>query len=399
MSSSRVAVDEKRIDTLLTRGVVAVYPTPQAFRQKLTSGVRLRVYLGIDPTIDSLHLGHVAVLRKLKAFQDLGHEVILLIGDFTGRIGDPTDKLSIRRRLGSEEVMRNARPYRKQASAILRFSGSNPAKIRYNSAWWEKLSFEKILDIAGALTVSELLKRDMFEKRLRAGKPIFLNEFLYPLMHGYDSVALDADVEVGGSDQTFNMLVGRHLSRTLRGKEKFVVAAKLLEDVHGKKMGKSEGNAVSLESTPDEMLGVIMSWNDDLIVPGRELFTDDPSPTLRPSENPFQAKLRLAEEIVGMLYGVAQAKKAREIFIQTFRERKPPEEIPETVVTAGTRLIDAVLTAKLVSSKGAFSRLIKEGAVSDVDTDTKISNRDEVVVVSRRIKIGKHRFLKIVVRR
>ena len=236
-----VSADSKKIEELLTRGVENVFPTREFLEKELKSGRRLTLYTGYDPTAPTLHIGHGITMMKLRQFQDLGHKVIMLIGDFTGMIGDPTDKGAARKKLTHAEVLENCQEYQKQASAILNFVGENPAELKYNSEWLGKLNLSDLLDLTAHFTVDRLMERDMFEKRKEEGKPIYLHEFLYPVMQAYDSVAMEVDGEVGGNDQTFNMLAGRDLMKDLQGKEKFVLTMKLLVDSTGKKMGKSEG--------------------------------------------------------------------------------------------------------------------------------------------------------------
>ncbi len=269
----KVITDDKKISELLTRGVEKIYPSREFLEKELKSGRRLKIYTGYDPTAPTLHIGHGITLMKLRQFQDLGHEVIMLIGDFTGMIGDPTDKLATRKQLTHEEVMANCRNYKEQASVILDFAGQNPVKVKYNSQWLGEMKLKEVLELAALFSVQEMEVRDMFEERIKAGKPIFIHEFLYPLMQGYDSVAMDVDGEVGGNDQTFNMLVGRDLMKAMKNKEKFVLTMKLLADPTGKKMGKSEGNMIALNDPPEEMFGKVMSWSDGMIIDGFELCT------------------------------------------------------------------------------------------------------------------------------
>ena len=218
------------MEELLTRGVSNIYPSEEFLKKRLENGEKLTVYLGIDPTTPTLHIGHLIPLKKLAQFQALGHRIILLIGDFTATIGDPTDKTSVRTPLTREKVLENARLYKKQAARIIKFGGDNPASLKYNSRWLAKLSFAEALSLASKMTFAQIVKRDMFQKRIEENKDLFLHEFLYPLMQGYDSVVMDVDGEIGGNDQTFNMLVGRDLLKKINGKEKFVLSTKLLED-------------------------------------------------------------------------------------------------------------------------------------------------------------------------
>ena len=211
-----------------------VYPSRDVLRERLVHGPPLTVYLGIDPTADFIHMGHALMLKKLAELQRLGHHVVMLIGDFTAMIGDPTDKTATRTKLTREQVKENCQRYKDQASRILSFEGDNPAELRFNSEWLSKMSFADVVELASHFTVQQMMERDMFEKRMQEGKPIHLHEFLYPLMQGYDSVAMDVDLEVGGNDQTFNMLAGRTLMREIKQKEKFVLTGRLLADASGK---------------------------------------------------------------------------------------------------------------------------------------------------------------------
>src|SRR3990172_6053858 len=283
-------------DELLTRNVSTIYPNKEAFLKRLGSNTKLKIYLGIDPSSPKIHLGNAIALRKLAEFQNLGHKIILLIGDFTGMIGDPTDRNSARQPLTREQVLENSKSYRRQAEKILNFKGKNPAEIVYNSTWLSKLNFEEVIKLAGHFTIQQLLERDMFQERLKNNKPIGLHEFLYPLMQGYDSVAMDVDLEVGGSDQTFNMLIGRELQRELHGKEKFVLTLPLLEGTDGRKMSKSFGNTIDIDEIPENMFGKLMGIKDELIWKYFEMCTDLDTQTLKrlrknsEKENPIDLK-------------------------------------------------------------------------------------------------------------
>ena len=265
-----------KIEELLTRGVANIIPSKEELANVLKSGKKLRLYNGIDPTGLHLHLGHMVVLRKLRQFQDLGHETIVLIGDFTARIGDPTDKLSTRYKLTKKQVEENAANYKKSISKILDLNKSN-IRFLHNETWTNKLKPEDMLELASNFTVSQLLERDMFQERTKMGKEIYLHEFLYPIFQAYDSVTMDVDMEIGGNDQTFNMLAGRTLMKKLKNKEKFVLATKLLTDPTGRKMGKTEGNLIALDEAPTEIFGKVMAWTDEIIGLGLELLTDVPT--------------------------------------------------------------------------------------------------------------------------
>lgn len=394
--------DEIQNNTLLTRGVSAVYPSVDYVSARINRGEKLTIYLGIDPTGPTLHLGHAIALRKLGEFQRAGHKIIMLLGDFTAMIGDPTDKAATRKQLTHKDVMKNLKNYKKQASKLISFTGKNKAEVKYNSKWLGRMKFEDVLNLASNMTVSQMLERDMFEKRIEEGKPVFIHEFMYPLMQGYDSVAMNVDGEIGGNDQTFNMLAGRDLMKSLKNKEKFVITMKLLEDNTGKKMGKTEGNMIALSDSYTDMFGKVMSWNDNLIIPGFELCTDVPMETVasiagditRGALNPRDAKMHLAREIIKMFYSEAQATFAQESFTATFSKKEIPDNIESVVVGADELLIDVFIKEKLVTSKSDFRRLVEEGAITNLTTDHKITDSN-AKVGSGVYRIGKKRFIKI----
>lgn len=393
--------DDEKIDEALSRGVENVFPNVEFVKSLLKKGKQFTIYLGIDPTGPNIHLGHVIPIRKLAQFQKLGHRIIFLIGDFTATIGDPTDKTAARKQLTHAEVLDNCKKYKEQAGHFIDFTGANKVEIRFNSKWLAKLSFEDVVKLASHTTVDQMLKRDMFEKRMSEGKPVYLHEFLYPLMQGYDSVAMDVDGEIGGNDQTFNMLAGRDLAKSMSGKDKFVVTTKLLVDQDGKKMGKTEGNMVSLDQTPSDMFGKVMSWPDELIPTGFELLTDvsmDEVKTLgrglREGSNARDAKAKLAEEIVASIYGKGKAGEAREQFFSTFKEGAIPEDATKATIKKGDKLVDVLLREKIVSSKGDFRRLIEGNAISYVGGES-ISDADYKIEHPGTIRVGKKRFITI----
>ena len=394
---------EKEINELLTRGVAAVYPSKEFLESRLKSGDKLTIYHGVDPTGPTLHVGHSVPLFKLAQFQQLGHNIIFLIGDMTATIGDPTDKMAARVPLTREEVLKNCKLYKKQASKIIKFSGENPAKLRYNSKWLAKLSLADTFKVYSNITYAQTIKRDMFQKRIAEGKDLYLHEFMYPMMQGYDSVALDVDGEIGGNDQTFNMLVGRDLLKKLKNKEKFVVCTKLLTDASGKKMGKTEGNMVALDENANQMFGKVMSWADGLILSGFELCTRLPMEKIQEIKskldnglNPRDAKLILAGEITAIYHGQKKARKAKKNFLAVFSDKSRMGEVKETRVEVGELLVDVVSREKLVSSKSDFRRLIAEGAVSNAETKEKITDPFFKITNNTTIRIGPLRFLKII---
>ncbi len=389
------------IDELLSRGIQNIYPSKEFLENKIKKGEKLTIYLGIDPTGPSLHLGHAIPIKKLSEFQKMGHKIILLMGDFTAMIGDPTDKGATRKQLTHKEVMFNLKNYKKQASKLISFKGKNPALFKFNSKWLSKMNFEDVLSLASNMTVQQMLERDMFEKRMKEGKPIYIHEFMYPLMQGYDSVAMNVDGEIGGNDQTFNMLCGRDMLKTIKNKEKFVITVKLLEDNGGKKMGKTENNMVSLSDSSDEMYGKIMSWTDGLIVPGFELCTNVSSSEIQiisnelsKGVNPKDLKMRLAHNIVSIYYGKEKADEAQNKWDNTFSKKEIPENILEIEINKDELLVDVFLRNKLVSSKSDFRRLIDEGAITNLDKDIKIDLATEVAKRGT-YRIGKKRFCKI----
>ncbi len=395
------SMDEK-IKNLLERGVEKIYPSKEFLESLLKSGKKLTIYFGIDPTGPSLHLGHAIVLRKLKEFQDLGHKIILLIGDFTAMIGDPTGKSESRKQLARKEVLNNAKLYKKQASTFLNFSGANKAEVKYNSKWLTKMNFEEVLNLSSKMTVGQMIERDMFQERIKNGKPIYLHEFLYPLMQGYDSVVLNVDGEIGGNDQTFNMLAGRSLSKEMIGKEKFVLALKLLVDSQGIKMGKTDGNMVTLADSAENMFGKIMSWDDGLIIIGFSLCTcvseleiSQIKQALEMGENPMNFKKRLALEITKIYYGEKKAVLAENDFTNTFSHGGIPENLEEIKVRRGEELKKIILDNKILSSGTEFSRFVRDGAVSV--NEEKISNLFFKIEKNSTVKIGKKKFIRITI--
>lgn len=390
------------LDEIINRGVENIYPSKEFFKESLVSGKKLKIYLGIDPTGPTLHLGHAIILRKLGEFQKLGHKVILLIGDFTAMIGDPTGKSDARNKLTHSEVMKNAKFYKKQASVFLKFDGVNPAEIQYNSKWFKKMNLSDILEIASRMTVEQMIKRDMFDKRIKEGKPIFIHEFFYPLLQGYDSVVMDVDGEIGGNDQTFNMLVGRNLMKQISGKEKIVITLKLLEDSTGKKMGKTEGNMVTLADSSRDMFGKIMSWPDGMIELGFELCAytslDDLkkiSEDIKNGVNPKDLKIKLAEEIVRVYHGKEKAKEAREYFDKIFSKKEIPCDIEEVAVSKWELLKNVLVQKQIIKSNSEFTRMIRGGGIKNIKNGEKILDIFYKIEKEITLKIGSRRFIRI----
>ncbi len=391
-----MANQDQQIKEILERGVENIYPNKSVLEKVLKSGKKLKIYNGIDPT-GQLHIGHGVVLNKLRQFQDLGHEIIVLIGDFTAMIGDPTDKLATRKPLTRQQVLANAKGYKTLIGKILDLKKT---KFMFNSSWLAKLNFSDLLELASEFTVQRLLERDMFAKRLQEGKVIHLHEFMYPVMQGYDCVAMDVDMEIGGSDQTYNMLAGRTLMKKLKNKEKFVLTTKLLEDTAGIKMGKTQGNMVSLSDDPQEIYGKVMSWTDGMIMPAFEIATDIPfdqlpkfQADLKAGRNPKELKMILARQLVARYYGVKAADEAQRQFEQVFAKKTNPDDITEFKVKS-KNLIDILLETKLADSKSEARRLLSQGGIK-VDGQ-KVSDENFLVAKGVVIQKGKRHFARIV---
>src|SRR3989338_7754390 len=370
----KVITDEKKIDELLTRGVENVYPNKEALKKVLMSGRKIKLYLGIDPTGGILHLGHLVQFLKLKKFQDLGHEVVILIGDFTAQIGDPTDKQTTRKPLTHKQVVENAKGYKKQISKILDLKKLNMNFV-HNAKWTNKLSPEDMLELASNFTVSNLLSRSMFQERLNTGREVHVHEFLYPIFQAYDAVTMDVDLQIGGNDQMFNMLAGRDFMRRKKHKEMFVLTTKVLVDPTGKKMGKTEGNMITLNDSANEIFGKVMSWSDNMIVPGFEICTYLDFSTFA-NEKPRDQKIKLAHEIVKICQGEDAANKAEENFINTFQKKEIPEEMEEIKTGAGELLGEVLVKNKILSSKSEWRRLVEGNGVHDLDKNINITDQN-----------------------
>ena len=389
-------------EQILNRGVASIYPSREYLKSRLEKGEKLTIYLGIDPTGPNLHLGHAIPVKKLSEFQKAGHKIILLLGDFTAMIGDPTDKSAARKQLSRKDVLNNLKGYKKQLSKIISFSGKNKAELKFNSKWHSKMKFSDVLSLASQMTVQQMLERDMFKKRMNEGKPIFIHEFMYPLMQAYDSVAMNVDGEIGGNDQTFNMLCGRDMIKNMKGKEKFVITMKLLEDPNGKKMGKTEGNMVTISDKPDDMYGKVMSWTDEMIPIAFELCTNVEDEEIErikkelSGKNPDfkEIKMRLAREVVSVFYGQEKSELAEKNWQKTFSQKEIPDDVDNIIVKPEDLLVDVLIAEKIVSSKSDFRRLIEGGAV------VILANEEKVTDLGQKVKpgvyrIGKKRFIKL----
>ncbi len=385
---------------LLSRGALEILPRgglEQKLKLAQKEGRPLRVKAGFDPTAPDLHLGHTVLLEKLRQFQVCGHQVVFLIGDFTGMIGDPTGKNETRRPLTHEEVLMNAETYKDQVFKVL-----DPARveIRFNSEWLNNLRAADLIRIAARATVARMLERDDFEKRYKGGQSIAIHEFLYPLIQGYDSVALDADVELGGNDQKFNLLMGRRLQEAYGKAPQAILTMPLLEGLDGvNKMSKSLNNYVGVAEAAKEQFGKLMSISDDLMIRYYELLTDADLVEIK-SMHPMEAKKHLAAMIVDRFHGKGAGQKAREGFESQFAKKEVPDDVPEVTLTAGCGslwIAKALTQGGLTRSNGEAVRLIKQGALTIngekiMDTNFQILSGGPYL-----IKLGKRRFLNLTV--
>jgi len=359
---------------LIRRGTIEIIQE-QELETRLTASIKegrpLRIKAGFDPTAPDLHIGHTVLIQKLRHFQELGHEVIFLIGDFTGMIGDPTGVSDTRKALTKEEVLANAKTYERQ---IFKTLDADKTRIEFNSRWMQKMGAEEMVELCSHYSVARMLERDDFSKRYRDQKPIHVHEFLYPLVQGYDSVVLKADVELGGTDQKFNLLVGRDLQRAFGQTPQVVITMPLLEGTDGvRKMSKSFGNYIALEDQPGDMFGKVMSISDELMFRYYELLTSNNLDEVK-QQHPMEAKIALAEQIVSRYHGTEGALQGKEEFQQKFRKREFPDEPDATVIlkkedfesptipTMG--IVDLIIRTGLTPSKGETRRLIVQGAVT-----------------------------------
>ncbi len=397
----------KEIDKILERGVIAeVLPTKKGFKKALLGDKKLKFYLGIDPTAASIHLGHAQNIMLLEDFRSLGHEAILLIGDFTARIGDPSGMTSARKPLSLNEIRKNVEEITKNIDNIIGIKKKkNPAKLLFNSQWLEKLNFEEVLSLSSNFTVQQMIERDMFRKRIEDKRPIFLNEFFYPLMQGYDSVAMNVDAEIGGTDQTFNMLAGRTLLRKLKNKEKFIITTNLIQNPKtGELMSMSKGTGVFVNSPPKKMFGEVMAQPDEIISVLFKSNTRVPLEEIKETEKRVKEggeevrdiKMRLAEEIVSIFYSSEKACKVKEEYKRTFSKKKLPRDIKlKKHPLRRDALLNIVWKSNLVSSKTEARRLIKDGAVEINGEKIKEEKKEIDLTNGIILKIGKHRFLKL----
>jgi len=393
---------EKKVKKILERGVIQeIYPTKKEFQKKLAND-KLRIYIGADPTFTALHLGHAQNYMLLEDFRQLGHEVIFLFGDFTARIGDPTDKESVRKQLSAEEVKNNARDWLRQIESLVDFKDKdNPAQVMYNNDWLSKLTMEEVLDLSSNITVQRMLERDMFEKRIKEEKPIYLHEFMYPLMQGYDSVVMDVDVELCGTDQIFNALVGRTLLQKYKNKDKFVVATKLVANpVTGELMSKSKGTGIFLDSTPFDMYGGVMSLPDEMIKVMLVSVTHLPLEKVEEiagMENQRDAKMITALEITKIFHGEKKAREAQEQFVKLVQNKEAADNVPEIKLgKSSARLLEILQTCLKEESNSQIKRLISQNSVK---IDGKVKNDfEENIEITKKgahLKVGKKKWFRV----
>lgn len=385
---------------IIQRGADEILPLEE-LKKKLEKNKPLRVKLGMDPTAPDLHLGHTVVINKMRQLQDLGHEIIFLIGDFTGMIGDPTGKNVTRKPLTKADVLENAKSYEDQVFKIL---DKDKTKIAFNSEWMSKMSSAEMISLASKQTVARMLERDDFSKRYKGGQAISIHEFLYPLVQGYDSVALRADIELGGSDQKFNLLVGRELQKQANMEPQVILTMPILEGLDGvQKMSKSLGNYIGIDEDPDSMFGKIMSISDDLMWRYLELLSFESLETIeswkkevKDGENPRNIKFRLAEEIITRFHSEAQAKKAQQNFIDRFAKNQIPDEMDEFTFSKGIKVANLLKDTNLVSSTSEAFRMIKQGAVK-IDGE-KLTDKNLVPDKGTLVfQVGKRKFARVTI--
>jgi tyrosyl-tRNA synthetase len=381
---------------ILVRGVENIIPGKDKLQALLDSGKKLNIYLGIDPTATKIHIGHAVPLRKLNELSKLGHHVTFLIGDFTALIGDTSDKDTERPVLTSEQIRANFETYKKQAEKVLDFS---KIEVKYNSEWLKELKFEDIVKLCQHFSAGDFTSRELIKKRLEDGKHVGLHELLYPVMQGYDSYFMDTDIQLGGTDQTFNMQAGRVLQKDLRNKESFIIANGFLEGTDGRKMSKSWGNAIWLDDEPNDMYGKVMSLKDELIVSYFTLATstkteeiEEIKQGLEQGSNPMEYKKQLALRIVTELHTVELAKQAQAFFESTVQNKEVPQDIPTVSIKSGATILEVLKSADLGASNSDIKRTLEQGGV-EVD-GVRITD-PSTPVTGGTLKFGKRTFRKI----
>jgi len=391
---------------LLKRGTVEIF-TEVELVEKLAeaakTGRQLRIKLGLDPTSPDIHLGHTVVLRKMRQFQDLGHRAVLIIGDYTARIGDPSGQDTTRPMLSPQQIEKNAKTYFEQGKIL--DTSQNKLDVRYNSEWLSDLRLADIIKLASSMTVARMLERDTFEVRHKKGEPIGVHEFMYPLMQGYDSVMIQSDVELGGTDQTFNNLVGRDLQRLNGQKPQIVITMPILVGLDGKeKMSKSKGNYIGVTGEPNDMFGKVMNISDEMMENYFTLLTDLPSEKTAElvdsnKTHPKEAKVLLGKTIVSQFYNEAAAEQAAAEFDKVFAQGQLPDEIPEHEISpAPTTAARVLLQTKLVPSGSEAKRMIRQAATSIDGVIVRDPNKEIIPTTGMVVRVGKRRFVKLKVK-
>lgn len=394
-----ISNDSKKIKEILSRGMDEIIGK-EDLEKNLISGKKLRIKLGIDPTSPNIHLGRSIPLLKLRDFQELGHKAVLIVGDFTGMIGDTSDKDAERTMLSEKQVKENLKNYKKQLAKVIDIG---KAEFYFNSKWLKKLNFAQIGELASIFSVNQFISRDLISKRLREGKRVSLHETLYPLMQGFDSVAVKADVEIGGVDQRFNMLAGRDIQKHFKQKEQNIcIVGPIIEGLDGRKMSSSWGNTINFLDTPEEMYGKIMSMKDELVIKYFELLTRVPYEAIEEykkimPKDPKKVKMALAETIVAMYHGQDVAGEAEQSWKKTFELGEIPDHIKQIRVKFKKPLVDILIEEGLVESKGEFRRLIEAGSIKIKvkQEERKIVDPNSFIEESGALRVGKKRFLRI----
>ena len=390
-------INKDKIDGILSRGVSEVIDHNH-LKEKLLSGKKLRIKLGIDPTSPNLHLGRSVALLKLRDLQELGHQIVFIIGDFTGVIGDTSDKESERPMLDEETVKSNMKNYAEQAGKIL---DMKKVELHRNSEWLSKLTYKDIARQANMFSLSEFITRENIAKRIKAQKRVSLREVLYPLMQGYDSVEIKSDVELGGTDQRFNLLAGREIQSHYKQEPQDIIMLNLIEGLDGRKMSSSWGNTVNLTDVPNDMFGKIMKLDDSLIIKYFIHCTRVPmekvkefEKRLKKGDNPRDVKMDLAHEITSMYWGSKKASEAQDFFVTAFQKHEIPENIPELEVKKGETYFEALANSGQFKSKSEVSRLFEQGAINMLEPEEKTINREDNAIEGI-IKVGKAKFFRI----
>lgn len=388
-----IITDERKIDQVLTRGVTEVIDR-EHLKKALLSGKQLRVKLGFDPTGSKIHIGRAIVLRKLREFQNLGHQVVFIVGDFTASIGDPSDKLEKRPTLTTDQIKANYKQYKEQVGKIIDL---RKAEFKFNSKWLSKLSYADRMQLARSFTVNQMLARRNFSDRLKKQGEIGLEELDYPLMQGYDSVAVKADVELGGFDQLFNLQAGRVIQPRYNQQPQDILTTEMLEGTDGRKMSTSWGNVINIVDEPNDMFGKVMSVTDALIDKYFKLCTDvsDEEMAKLPT-NPKEKKMRLAVEITTLYHGAKLAEAAKQNFIEVFSNKGVPKDIPTVHITShGITLVELLIEADLVTSKSEARRLIEQGGVK-INEEKKTNPTETIAIEDGMIvQVGPRRFVRI----